>query len=280
MLEQLENRVLFAIDFNPNTGILSITGDDGGVVRDDQLEVFFDGLFYGADDGRLATRYYSPDEVTRIEMYSRAGNDTVSVGWDVFTPVIIDGGAGDDLITGGGGSDTLRGATGNDTLFGGGGSDTLNGSAGLDALHGGTGNDSLDGGLGTYADILDGGDDIDIADYSLRTMPLNITLDNPAWDGEASEKDTVVYCEVVFAGSGDDRITGNSDPNRLEGRGGKDSLFGGNGADQLYGGFGDDYLDGGNDNCRDSLWGENGNDTFVRNGMDVMVDRIIGETII
>ena len=108
-------------------------------------------------------------------------------------------------------------------------------------------------------------------------------------------RDTVI--ENFIAGSGDDRVTGNSAANRLEGRagndnldggaghdslqggegddtltgrggndrlwggGGYDSLEGGSGADELRGGAGDDKLNGGTDN--DSLYGEEGNDRLI-----------------
>ncbi|MGQ0502555.1 MAG: retention module-containing protein [Panacagrimonas sp.] len=68
---------------------------------------------------------------------------------------IVNGGAGDDvlsgdgrpdLILGQGGNDVLHGGDGDDTLSGGAGNDTLTGDAGRDHLLGGQGNDSLTGG--------------------------------------------------------------------------------------------------------------------------------------
>jgi Ca2+-binding RTX toxin-like protein len=150
----------------------------------------------------------------------------------------------------------------------------------MDSLYGGTGNDTLDGGTGTYSDLLMGGDDTDTADYSARTAALTITLDDPAWDGEAGEKDTVMYCEIVFGGSGNDTITGNADPNRLEGRAGDDRLFGGNGADHLLGGWGADYLDGGDDGVNDRLEGQQNGDTFVKNKIDTIMDLGAGDVIV
>ena len=53
--------------------------------------------------------------------------------------------------------------------------------------------------------------------------------------------------ENVFAGDGDDRITGNAVANTLSGGRGADTLTGGSGNDELRGGTGDDVLDGGAD---------------------------------
>ena len=72
-------------------------------------------------------------------------------------------------------------------------------------------------------------------------------------------RDTLI--ENQIAGSGDDRIIGNSAENRLDGGagGGGDVLRGGPGEDALFGGIGDDVLDGGPD--ADTLRGGSGIDT-------------------
>ena len=62
---------------------------------------------------------------------------------------------GNDLLNGSAGNDILSGGNGNDTLNGGEHSDSLSGALGADILNGGQGGDSLNGGFG--ADILNGG---------------------------------------------------------------------------------------------------------------------------
>ncbi|MES2743624.1 MAG: calcium-binding protein [Pseudomonadota bacterium] len=81
------------------------------------------------------------------------GNDSMSGLADA--PNVINGGAGDDLISGGNVSDTLNGEAGNDTLTAGAGAATLNGGGGDDVLNGGAGHAILIGGGGD--DVLNGG---------------------------------------------------------------------------------------------------------------------------
>ncbi|MEH6834201.1 MULTISPECIES: M10 family metallopeptidase C-terminal domain-containing protein [Falsihalocynthiibacter] len=85
--------------------------------------------------------------------------------------------------------------------------------------------------------------------------------------------------EHYIAGSGQDRVTGNSARNYIDGRdgndvligyGGNDRLLGGNGNDRLVGGTGNDQLEGGNANDRleggygdDRLFGGYGEDTLL-----------------
>jgi Ca2+-binding RTX toxin-like protein len=191
------------------------------------------------------------------------GDDTLTGNSSANT---LNGGAGNDTLSGGGGNDVLSGSVGDDTLDGGAGNDTVDGGAGNDTLHGGddndtltgdTGDDTLDGGNG--ADSLSGGDGTDTADYSARTSPLTISLDNGAGDGASGEKDNVrADVENVIGGSGADKITGDSAANVLHGGPGNDTLDGGAGDDALYGDAGDDRLLQGAGN--DTLSGGDGND--------------------
>ena len=61
---------------------------------------------------------------------------------------IVDGGAGDDVISVFNGNDTAYGGSGTDVIWGGGGSDTLYGGDDVDYLYGGEGNNVLAGGNG------------------------------------------------------------------------------------------------------------------------------------
>jgi Ca2+-binding RTX toxin-like protein len=275
MFEPLERRTMCSITLV--NGVLTLTGTAGK----DTMDVIFDGLMYGADDGQvMQTQYYDPDDVAKIEMYGLGGNDTLRLDATVSDPANLFGGDGDDRLTGALRNDYLSGGPGNDVLTGNAGNDKLIGGDGNDAMLGGANNDTLDGGAGS--DSFSGADGLDVADYTARNSPLVITIDNVPNDGDpGGEMDNVNdSVEAVWGGSGNDHITGSSAANRLEGRGGNDSLYGGSGADLLYGGAGDDYLNGGDDGVVDQLWGEAGNDTFVKNTMDFLADRTATETII
>lgn len=64
----------------------------------------------------------------------------------------------------------------------------------------------------------------------------------------------------IWAGAGDDRVTGSDFDDILHGEAGADTLNGGKGHDELYGGDGKDTLDGGDGN--DYLEGGGGDDTL------------------
>lgn len=75
------------------------------------------------DHGVYAHRY---DAAGNTVLYSLEGDDADNnLAWTGTGPVILDGRAGDDIITGGNDNDTLSGGLGSDILIGGGGSDTF-----------------------------------------------------------------------------------------------------------------------------------------------------------
>lgn len=175
------------------------------------------------------------------------GNDTFSgagsavTGGAFPTALTVYGGAGDDILRGGNGDDTLNGGDGNDTF--------ITGAAA------GDGNDTLIGGAGT-----------DTADYSARTLAVNLSLDATANDGDVATTET-------------DNI--GSDIEVLKGGAGNDTLTGGANADTIYGGPGNDTITGGGGN--DTLFGDDGNDVFdegsAANGSDTInggagIDRV------
>ncbi len=118
------------------------------------------------DDGGVAT-IPSSDEST-MQGVDKAivlgGPGDTWVFASSFTgPLVLDGGAGDDLLTGGPKADLLLGRGGSDSLEGGDGNDVLKGSGGNDALHGGDGNDRLDGGTGVDSCIGGNGSNVLVA---------------------------------------------------------------------------------------------------------------------
>ena len=172
--------------------------------------------------------------ITALVLEGRDLDDTIALS-GVATAATLSGGGGDDVLTGGDGVDTLNAGADADRLDGGAGNDTLNGDPGDDALVGGLGNDTFNGGTGT-----------DLADFSLRTSPVTVSLDNTANDGAPAELDNVRNdVENATGGTGNDVLLGGTAANVLAGGPGEDSLDGDAGNDVLDGGVDADVLTGG-----------------------------------
>ncbi|HEX6713822.1 MAG TPA: calcium-binding protein [Thermoleophilaceae bacterium] len=182
-----------------------------------------------------------------VQLFGEDGNDRLAgaSGRDE-----LDGGNGDDNLTGGSGRDRLRGGGGNDQLFGNGSGDNLQGGDGNDLLDGGSGNDGESGGNGddtlrqsnapNGADNLTGDSGNDTADYSARSAPVNVSLDDQPFDGDrrSNERDNVR--------SSTDRVLGGAGSDSLIGRdGASDTLAGGTGDDVIDPLRGDDHVDAG-----------------------------------
>ncbi|MEO0769059.1 MAG: calcium-binding protein, partial [Cyanobacteria bacterium J06649_4] len=84
----------------------------------------------GGDDS-LTVGDLSGSAVQSVVFSGGDGNDFLN-GTGTATPIIADGGAGDDILLGGIGDDTLIGGGGADLLIGGGGNDVLIGGIGGD----------------------------------------------------------------------------------------------------------------------------------------------------
>ncbi len=85
-----------------------------------------------------------------IYIYGGNGNDLLAVSNSISNSVLIDGGAGDDIIGGGSGNDILLGGSGDDIIIGGAGRDLMIGGTGSDALVGNSGDDILIAGTTSY----------------------------------------------------------------------------------------------------------------------------------
>ncbi len=207
--------------------------------------------------------------------------------------VTINGTAGNDVIEPGNNSAGNNNLNGNDTINGLDGADFLSGGLGSDSLFGGLGHDVLNGTDGGQADILDGGDGIDFADYSDATSRQRIFFD-PAGNSRGERaSDTWVSIEgvmgasnhrnvIIGAGTDDriiggnvnDRLVGGDGMDALEGRAGRDRLEGGDGFDILNGGRGSDRLTGGADT--DVFYFEAGE----IDGNDRITDFVLGTDIV
>jgi Ca2+-binding RTX toxin-like protein len=166
-------------------------------------------------------------------------------------------------VIGGSGDDHLTGDDGNNAFYGGGGDDVLTGGEGTDVLNGGADNDTLIGGLGP--DVLDGGSGIDTASYAEAASAVILNFVTEVHGGEAAgdQFDSIERfvlspfndrftgdtqpgdVDTVFAGAGNDVLTGGNGTEIYFGEAGNDTLKGGAGKDTLTGGLGRDKLTGG-----------------------------------
>jgi Ca2+-binding RTX toxin-like protein len=135
--------------------------------------------------------------------------------------VVVEGGAGSDLLSVTGGSGT--------------------GAASTARLDGGTEGDLLIGAAGgnTFA----GGDGQDTLDYAAATQLLDADLVTGVIEHVASQVDQVSGIENLTGSPGADTIVGDGADNALRGGDGPDTLSGGVGDDTLDGNAGDDTVD-------------------------------------
>ena len=173
------------------------------------------------------------------QVFGGDGNDVLRGGLGAD---VLDGGAGDDVIYGDnlavdplGGDDVIAGGDGNDTLYGGGGADLLDGGTGNDILNGGSGADKYIGGDGDdtvimdgsqfgFDNVIDGGDGLDIVDYSAsrgsgvtiqgRQQGISVTLGVGALAAAvgALPGDAFLSVEKVIGSQYDDTIVGGNTP--------------------------------------------------------------------
>jgi Ca2+-binding RTX toxin-like protein len=203
---------------------------------------------------------------------------------------VINGGPGNDRIDGGPGGDLLSGDGGDDVVNGGSGTGTgvldidylvytnAPGAVRVDFVAGkttGWGNDTVSGIEGVFGskfnDVLIGdgdsllwgqaGDDEihgQRDDRALFSKPVDADLARGTATGEGNDK--LIDVANLEGSSGNDKLTGDDDPNLiLGGPGGNDTLSGGPGPDALVSG-GPSTLSGGPG--ADRLEGRNGNDNL------------------
>ncbi len=192
-----------------------------------------DGVFYSS---RIRPVRVSPDGQAN-DGEDAGGDGTAEEGDNVASDVEnVLGGWADDVIVGSSAANTLDGGYGNDSLSGGSGNDSFPQSSLTD------GADKIAGGSGT--------DDVS---YKGRKIPVRVTVDNVANDGNDADADGVADegdnvqsdVENVTGGLAADRLDGSSAANTLVGYKGDDTLRGGGGNDTLDGQSGADSLSGG-----------------------------------
>ena len=239
VLEGLEARRLLAVSLDPNGQLNAI-----GTSANDSVTVSKTAAGYLVVINGVSTPING--NVVRVLVDGQAGNDTLRVTDAVLIPATISGGDGGDSLYGGGGASTMKGGAGNDTM---------DGAAGPDVFEGGTGNDT--------------------ANYSSRTVNLQIGIGTVADDGAAGEMDNLkTDIETLLSGSGNDKVVGSVSKNLLSGGGGNDSIFGNTSNDTMIGGDGNDTLNGAGGD--DSLDGGAGNDLFPCGATNDGADKVIG----
>ncbi|MEQ1543339.1 MAG: hypothetical protein ABL926_13950, partial [Novosphingobium sp.] len=248
-----------------------------------------------------------PYPVQGFQIYGGLGGDTI-IGAENGDNLAggggadrIEGRAGNDTIDGGAGGDTLLGGDGDDTFFVSGSSDlagdTIDGGAGIDTISNWQGafQVNLAGLTVTNVEILDmrwgSGNTLNVSQLgqfqTIRgsfqligsgavVMPAltysdgYIQLDNAITDFSIANLVTASnIIPSIYAGTGNNVLTGSSGADFLNGGAGNDTLYGSGGDDVLQGDAGDDTLYGGAGNDRlvggagvNLLYGEAGDDRF------------------
>ncbi|MEM8873742.1 MAG: PKD domain-containing protein [Planctomycetota bacterium] len=205
-LESLENRKLMSA--SPMTsfadGTLSVNGIAGheNVLR---VELSENGSHVRGIANGEAGPWHKVTDVRHIVITGSELDDRIRVDENVYIPVHVEAGAGNDDIRTSHGNDRIIAGTGNDRVDGGAGSDVIEGQDGDDSLSGSAGDDRIFGGRGNDRLNGDEGDD---------------RLD--AGGGR----------DVLFGHSGRDHLIGDSD----------DYLAGGSGNDHIdrFSGYIDD----------------------------------------
>ncbi|WP_224823662.1 Hint domain-containing protein [Cognatishimia sp. MH4019] len=209
-----------------------------GIVSGDASDNIIDGSYTGDPDG------------------DRVDNDDAIIAGEVGEDDIIEAGAGDDTITGGLGNDEMSGEAGDDQFI-------LDGTFGNDEITGGetgeTNGDEVSYTGSEDVTVVFDGDETG----TLTQGPNSADFSEIERISTGSGDDTIDLSGDstginVFAGDGNDAITGGSGADVLLGLDGDDTLTGGDGADTLDGGDdADTFIGGVGDTV---IGGEGGND--------------------
>ena len=159
-------------------------------------------------------------------------DDQATISSYVASPVRVEGGPGNDVLTEGAGPNVLDGGEGDDWFV------------------------SYSSDIGGPDELI-GGPGRDLALYNQRFEAVTLSLDDVANDGAPGERQRPLRHRGDLGGYEDDVLIGSP---------GDDHLRGGEGSDEIYGGGGDDTLDGWIGPGTDHLHGEGDDDTLILNG--------------
>ncbi len=247
----------------------------------------------GANDGEAAEHDSLDNTIENV--IGGSGNDYIDASRATCNHT-LQGMDGNDTLIGGGGSsvNTLYGGKGNDLLIGGPNADNLYGGDGNDTLQGGLGNDVIDGGglncvvASSPASLCTSGNapstsvGVNVLDYSDRANPVVVNLGALTGGGtQVGEGGNPVEHDIVTAnsiasirgGSGDDTLTGDTNPNMIWGGLGDDLIVGGGGMDTLLGEGGDDTI---TSSAACQMYGGAGVNTIVSGALGTYIDNSDG----
>lgn len=283
-MEQLENRVLLAADFEVHSNPSEIWIEANG----DQFHDTFTLRHISQNEVRITIDFDIDQDSNGIP----DGTDTIVESFDLaqlefdaklvdkdFLGIFVNGLGGNDTIdahllrsyddgqftfNGGAGDDTIIGGRRGDVIIGGEGVDSISNADHLDTIYG----DNV-GGPNNWDDTVSygahsfGAQDDDIPQNDVETV--RGTQYDDVIDLWGNSRDVTIYGrggdDTLSGGSGADSIFGGAGNDTINGNDGDDvKLDGGADDDTIYGNDGDDLLDGGTEN--DTLYGGTGNDVL------------------
>lgn len=197
-----------------------IFGGDGGDVIYGDEHLRHDAFF-----GRDHIPFYGPEYDNAL--YGGDGDDRIIDG---DGSGVVNGGAGDDVLSATGEADG--------DFFGGAGDDVVSAGYGAANLFGEEGNDLLI--VRGIVNVLDGGAGRDTADLSIYQHDLKVNLTDGFLLSNGCRFDMFQSIERVIGSQGDDVLIGTDRGNYLGGGDGDDMLIGRGGRDALAGNLGND----------------------------------------
>ena len=303
---------------DPNRATLNLDG------ADDNVTVTVDGgvLVHGQAGGGLNSgRDWNsavPDDQTvpadgtfTVVVNGGAGNDSITVLAKTaeVVGVILNGEAGDDVLTGSDDADVLRGGEGNDRLVGAKADDFMFGDAGNDTMvwNQGDNSDQVTGGDGNDATEVNGaptlGDSFTIDDnagfdpngtsvlfrrtnlgqFTIQAVTERFEVNGLGGNDRLDvatgvERRTTLSADggagsdLLNGSDGADLLSGGEGNDDLDGRGGDDRLVGDRGGDVMLGAAGDDTLVWNNGDGSDVVRGDDGRDDVEVNGHPALGD--------
>ncbi|MEL6957350.1 MAG: calcium-binding protein [Pseudomonadota bacterium] len=226
-------------------------GDGDDTLLFDHDSTALSGIRLG--DGAITLSGADGSDIVSSVEYFAFNDETLNTADLVerFSPVLIEGGSGNDVLIATNAASALFGYGGNDELRGGWSGDTLSGGSGNDELRGYQGNDWVEAGDGDDQVWTHSGDDFIFGGAGRDTLR-----------GSTGE-------DMIYGGDGNDRISGQRHNDTLYGDKGDDQVITGGGNDVGFGGNGHDFLKGGT--YHDDLSGGAGDDViFANRGNDTL----------
>lgn len=258
---------VFSAVFDPATGVLQVTGNNGPnlitISRNAAGKILVNNGTTPITGGVPTVA-----NTTAIRVFGLGGDDQIAFNEanGALPRGELFGGNGNDTLIGGSGGDQLFGQNDDDVLLGKGGVDFLFGGAGKDTLTGGDADDQCFGESGDDRIIWNPGDDTDLNEGGGDTDTVEVNGGNGAESFTTTANGTRVRfdrltpapfsldigtCEnlVLNANGGDDSFSATGNLAALikitvDGGTGNDTILGSNGPDLLLGGDGDDFIDG------------------------------------